>query len=248
MVQVQDSISKRLHHHTFSNMLFNMISKAHHVRIFSCFGPRVDTWLTTRPIFPTFWLSSLVFFHSTSYATWITPSLNCRHPLMCVHTSHWPYEYPPPTLCSWQRMHWNLWCNSWHLCHHCKRCWFPRGMITITCVSFNHIQLVLLTNQHHVYQKWHLHPSRCCHYWPNTSGFTSPTLHNSKICYLWCSSSPKNELSQLTPHWLIPPLCNWGIWLLAQTCWCVFTQLCHCHLELERAKKPSSFYLGIFFC
>jgi hypothetical protein len=158
MVQVQDSISERLHHHTFSNMLFNMISKAHHVRIFSCFGPRVDTWFTTRPIFPTFWLSSLVFFHSTSYATWITPSLNCRHPLMCVHTSHWPYEYPPPTLCSWQRMHWNLWCNSWHLCRHCKRCWFPRGMITITCVSFNHIQLVLLTNQHHVYQKWHLHP------------------------------------------------------------------------------------------
>jgi hypothetical protein len=164
MVQFQDSISERLHHHTFSNMLFNMISEAHHVRVFSCSEPRVGTWLTTWPIFPTFWLSSLVFFHSTLYATWITPSFNCRHLSMCVHTSHWPYEYPPPMLCSWQRMHWNLWCNSWHICHHCKKCWLPRGTITITCVSFNHIQLLSLTNQHHVYQKWHLHPSRCCHY------------------------------------------------------------------------------------
>jgi hypothetical protein len=29
---------------------------------------------------------------------------------------------------------------------------------------------------------------------------------------------------------------------------CVFTHLCQCHLELERAKGPSSFYLDYFFC
>jgi hypothetical protein len=32
-----------------------------------------------------------------------------------------------------------------------------------------------------------------------------------------------------------------------QTGWCVFTRLCQCHLELERAKRPSYFYLGFFF-
>ncbi len=42
------------------------------------------------------------------------------------------------------------------------------------------------------------------------------------------------------------PLAIENIWLLTQTCRCVFTWLCQCHLELERAKGPSSFYLGHF--
>jgi hypothetical protein len=44
----------------------------------------------------------------------------------------------------------------------------------------------------------------------------------------------------------IPFFNNWTIWLFTQTCRCVFTWLCHCHLELERARGPSSFYLGHF--
>jgi hypothetical protein len=74
----------------------------------------------------------------------------------------------------------------------------------------------------------------------------SPMLHNSKICRLQCNLSQGNELSQLTPHWSIIPFNNWGIWLFTQTCWCVFTRLCQCHLELEGPRKPSSFYLGHF--
>ncbi len=94
MVRLQDSISERLHHHTFSNMLFNMIFDAHHVQFFSCFGPRVGTWLTTRPIFPAFWLFSPVF--STTLRTRLElphPSIvgilqcMCTHPidLMSIH-------------------------------------------------------------------------------------------------------------------------------------------------------------------
>ncbi len=41
-------------------------------------------------------------FHSASNMTWTTPSLNCKYPSMCVHTSHEPYGYPLLTLCSWQ--------------------------------------------------------------------------------------------------------------------------------------------------
>jgi len=87
---------------------------------------------------------------------------------------------------------------------------------------------------------WH------CDCKPNTSAFTSSILRNSKICSIGCSSSQGKELSQLTPHLSIPPLSNWGIWLLTQTCRCVFTQLCQCHLELEGDRRPSSFYLGPF--
>jgi len=36
MVQLQDSILERLHHHTFFNMLSDGTSEAHHARILSC--------------------------------------------------------------------------------------------------------------------------------------------------------------------------------------------------------------------
>jgi hypothetical protein len=127
---------------------------------------------------------SIVFFsflHNTSYATWTIPSFKCKHPLMWVHISHWPYGYPPLMLCSWQWTHWNPWCNLQHLCHHCAKCWFSHGMKTITCTSFNHIQLLLSTSRHCVYQIWYSHLSRCCHCRPNASRFTSPILCNSRI-------------------------------------------------------------------
>jgi len=62
------------------------------------------------------------FSHNILYTTWTTPFLSCRHPLMCVHTSHQLYGYPPLKLCSWQWTHWNPWCNSRHLCHHNTKC------------------------------------------------------------------------------------------------------------------------------
>jgi hypothetical protein len=157
------------------------------------------------------------FFHNTLYTTWVTPSFNCKHPLLCVHTSHWPYGYPLLMLHSWQRMHQNPWCNLWHLCCHCIRCWLPCGTRTITCTSFNYIQLLLSTNQHCAHQRWHLHPSRYSHCQPNTNIFTFLILCNSKICCLWCNWSEGKELSQLTPHWSILSFNNWNILLLTQT-------------------------------
>jgi len=61
MVQLQDSISKYLHHHTFSSMLSNKISEAHCAQILSCFGPGVNVWLIAQLVFPVFRLPSLVF-------------------------------------------------------------------------------------------------------------------------------------------------------------------------------------------
>jgi hypothetical protein len=94
------------------------------------------------------------FLHNILYTIWNTPSFNCTHPSMCVHPSHRTYGYPPLMLCSWQWTHWNPWCNSWHLCCHYARCWFPCGTRIITCTSFNYIQLLSLMNWHYVYQKW----------------------------------------------------------------------------------------------
>ncbi len=47
------------------------------------------------------------FLHNISYVTYIIPSSNRKQTLICVYTSHRPYGYPPFTLCSWRRTHWN---------------------------------------------------------------------------------------------------------------------------------------------
>ncbi len=65
MIQFQDSILECLHHHTFSNMLFDMASNAYHAWILSCSNPRVSTWLIVWLVFPNFWLFFPIF--STSF-------------------------------------------------------------------------------------------------------------------------------------------------------------------------------------
>jgi hypothetical protein len=112
MVQFQDSISKCLHHHTLSSMFFYKTFEAHCAQILSCSSLGVGVWYIAQPIFPN-------FFYNTSYVTWTTPSFNCKHPSMCLHTSHRPYGYPLLTLCSWQRTHLNPWCNLRHHYRHC---------------------------------------------------------------------------------------------------------------------------------
>jgi hypothetical protein len=74
--------------------------------------------------------------------------------------------------------------DSWHLCHHWAKCWLPHGRKIITCVSFNHIQLLLSMSRHCAYQRWHSHFNRRCHCRPNASGFISLILHNSRIYYV----------------------------------------------------------------
>jgi len=49
-------------------LFFYRISKAHCVRILSCFGPKVDVWLRVWLIFLAIWLFSLVLF--TTFRTW----------------------------------------------------------------------------------------------------------------------------------------------------------------------------------
>jgi hypothetical protein len=160
---------------------------------------------------------------------------------MC--TSHRPHGYPPFTLYSWQWTHGSPWCNSWHLCSHYARCWFLCGIKTTMCTSFNHIQFLSSTSWHCAHQIWCSHFSWHCYYQPNTNRFTSLILCNSRICHLRYISSQKKELSWPTPHWSIPLFNNWSIWMSTQINW-VFTWLCQCHLELKKARKPSSFYLG----
>jgi hypothetical protein len=150
MVQLQDFISKHLHHHTLFNMPFDRISKAHHAQILSYSSPWVSVWFTTQLIFLTFQLVSPIF----SIVLWT--QLGLPHPsiatLMRVHTSHQLYGYPPLTLCSWQWVHKNPLCSLWHLYYHCMGCWLPDGAKITTCTSFKHVQSLLLMSQHYVHQ------------------------------------------------------------------------------------------------
>jgi hypothetical protein len=89
---------------------------------FLMFWPKGECLVYNSTNIPRFSTSFLSLFHNISYTTWIAPSLNCKHPLMRVHTSPQPYGYPPLKLCSWQWVHMNPWCTSWHLCYHCAGC------------------------------------------------------------------------------------------------------------------------------
>ncbi len=85
MVWLQDSILEHLHYHILSNILWNMISKAHCAWILSCFSLRPSVWLITWPIFLGYWLIFPVF----SIVLWI--QLGLPHPsiigiLWCMFT------------------------------------------------------------------------------------------------------------------------------------------------------------------
>jgi len=174
-------------------MFSNDTSKAHSAQILSCSNIGASTWFIVWPIFLSFWLSSPMFC-TTLHTRLKLPHLLITGILQCVHTSHQPYGYPLLMLYSWQQTHWNPWCNLRHLCHQYSKCWFPCGMRTITCTSFNHIQLISSMDWHCVYQKWHSLFSRHCHCRSNASIFTSPILCNSRICCIKCSSKQGKEL------------------------------------------------------
>jgi hypothetical protein len=176
-----------LQHHTLSSMLFDGIFEAHCAWILSCYGPRAGAWLIIRPIFRTFWLFSPFF--STTLRMWFGlphPSIAsifrcvCTHPinpmgihfLCCAHGNECIGTHG--AICdTFVAIAWDVAC----------------GMRTITNVSFNFIQLFLLTNRNCAHQRWHSHFSQCYHCRPNVSGFIFSILCNSRICCLRCSSS-----------------------------------------------------------
>jgi hypothetical protein len=208
------------------------------------FWPKGKHLIYSLTSFPNLSNIFLSFLHITSYVTWTISSFNCMHPLMCVHKSIHPMSIHL-LRCAHGDEHTkthDVICDTfvaiaWDVGFH---------MLLPLHFFFNHIQLLWLMNQHCAYQRWHSHLSQHCHCWPNTSGFTSLILQNSRICCIRCNSSQGKELSQLTPHCSIPPFSNWGIWFLTQTCQCVFTHMCQCQLEFERDRRPSSFYLRHF--
>ncbi len=66
MVQLQNSISKCLHHHTLFNMFSNMISKAHHVQILSCSSSRVNVLAYILINLPNLLIIFFNYFHNIS--------------------------------------------------------------------------------------------------------------------------------------------------------------------------------------
>jgi len=67
------------------------------------------------------------------------------------------------------------------------------------------------------------------------------------ILLLWWFVKNWNKSFGSTPHWSVSPFSNWDIWVSIQTCQYVLMQLCQCHLQLERVRELSPFYLCYFF-
>ncbi len=178
----------------------------------------MDVWLITWLIFPTFWLSSLVF--STTFRTWLGlphPSTLCISQCVCTHAINLMDIH---LLCC---AHGIEWTGAHDVIHDTfaaivRDASFHVGQeqLHVFFSTWHDIQFLLLTNWHCVHQRAHLHLNQHYQCQPNASGFISLILWNSNFFGLWCSSSQGKKLLQLTPHWSILPLNNWGIWLLTK--------------------------------
>jgi hypothetical protein len=112
MVQLQDSILMRLHHHTLFQHTFwwDIWNMSCSNLIMFWFRGGFVIYNSTN--FPSLFICFPNLFHNASNMIWIIPSFNCKYPSMHVHKSHQLYGYPLFTLCSWQQAHKNPWCNS----------------------------------------------------------------------------------------------------------------------------------------
>ncbi len=164
-------------------MFYDGIPKANHVWILSCSSPRASAWLITQLVLSTFWLSSpknfimfqtqLGILHLQLHASFDV----CAHiPLtLWVSTS---YVTPMATSARKPMIQFTTFFPS--LCEMFVSTWDEN----ITCTSFKYIQLLSLTNQHCVHEKWNLHFSDVVITDPTHAKKNFMILYNSKICYL----------------------------------------------------------------
>jgi hypothetical protein len=155
MIHLQDFISKRVCHHTLSNMLSNEKLGAHRTQILSCSNLGVGVWFITWPIFPTFRLFSSIFFH-------FKHTSNCH--IFQFQMSFDMGAHIPST----------LWVSNFYIAPITTNTLGPMmqlvtpllplcemltstRMKTTTCVYFCHFQFFSLMNQHCVHQRWNLH-------------------------------------------------------------------------------------------
>jgi len=143
-----------LHHHTFSSMLSDGKSQAHCVQILSCSRLEASVWFITQLIFSTFWLFSLIF--SKTLRTWLGlphPSIAnilqcvCTHPIDLMGIHFLCYVHGKECIGTHDVIRDTFVTIAWNAS-------FSHGMKTITCASFNHIQLLSLMTRHYAHQRW----------------------------------------------------------------------------------------------
>jgi hypothetical protein len=177
--------------------------------MFRSWGGRLAYSLTSLPILLIMFLN---FLHNILYIAWITTSFNYKLPLMCVHTSHWSYGYPPFTLCPWQRTHIDTSCDLWHFCCHYMRWWFLHGMRIITRTSINTTFNSYCGGIDIVFTKDGIHTLADLDITNLTFVDLFPNLGQLKDLTFQMQFKPK-----LSPCWSISFSNKWSVWMFTQT-------------------------------
>jgi len=209
MVWLQDSIQEHLHHHTLSKMFVDKIYIAHHAWILSCFGPRVSVWLTTRPLFLSFWLDSSIFFivvriwYGLPHPSIVNiPWCVCTHPinpmgihfLCCVHANKltWTHDVIHYTFVAIMKdVGFHVGQEQLHA--------LPSNTFNFSC---QWIDIVLTKDDIRTLVDLSL-PTQ------HVNKFISLILRHPRICYFWCGSSQKRSYCDQS----ILPLSSEGIWM-----------------------------------
>jgi hypothetical protein len=120
----------------------------------SCFALWVNVWHIIKPIFPNFFYYIPKFFPQWFGCDLDYHIFSLQAPLdVCPHI---PFDLMGIHLLQCTNDNKNI-CSSQHFCCHCLICWLSCGMRTITCTSFNHVQLFSFINPHCVHQRWKSH-------------------------------------------------------------------------------------------
>ncbi len=122
----------------------------------------------------------------------------------------------------------------------------PCGVKTITFASFKHIQFLSLTSQYCAHQIWHLHFSQHCNCRQHEQiYFLNLAPPKDLLLSMWLK--PNNVIIATNTLLINSSFQQWrylDVYTNKQMC---FLQLCQCHLEFERTRRPSSFCFGFFF-
>jgi len=164
---LKENISKRLHDHSFTNIISNLPSNSHWACLKSCAGLSVGTWLLTRPII-TFSCVTLDVF-----STVLRTRLGFSLPLV-LKVSHYicnPHGDPLFSLRSWWGEDGLTWCCARCFRGHCKR-------YEISCIgkaypcSFAFCPVIFAPlSRHCAINWWCPHVGKHYHHQPHLSWF-----------------------------------------------------------------------------
>lgn len=231
----QKTISKRLHDHSFSSIIYDMSFDSHWAHLKSCakFGVRVLVICLPNHTMLLFILNYFFLYvvnqvrplHLLTFGL-----IHCVcgqlldpmgiHLLCCVHCG----ERLHPMMLFGMRLHplqkmQDPWCCLECIYIHCKRCKISHFVRANPCFFIIFSSILLLMNEHCSIVGWYLHIGGCCHCQPHSNKFGI-----TRSSFPWCGCKNGYLDTRRTLSWPllnkhVSPSCHKSFWVSSLSSW-----------------------------